>query len=184
MKTTIRLVACGIILLAFATQQLPLAQQPTSSPAPQASPGPHRAWRNLCAECGSLSQHLPAFAGSHDFDSQRDDHDGRRPTIANGSVLLRDGKIAAVGTNRDRAADALVIDGTGKYVTPGLIDVHSHIGDYPAPGVDANSDGNEATNPVTANVWAEHSVWPQDPQIPRALAGGLTTMQVLPAQRT
>ena len=58
--------------------------------------------------------------------------------------------------------------------------MHSHIGVYPAPEVDANSDGNELTNPVTANVWAEHSVWPQDPQIPRALAGGLTTMQVLP----
>jgi imidazolonepropionase-like amidohydrolase len=95
-------------------------------------------------------------------------------------VLLRDGKIAAVGTSVNAPADALVIDGTGKYVTPGLIDVHSHIGDYPAPGVDANSDGNEATSPVTANVWAEHSVWPQDPQIPRALAERLTTMQVLP----
>src|SRR5262249_59466086 len=97
-----------------------------------------------------------------------------------GSVLMRDGKIAAVGTSVESPADALIIDGTGKYLTPGLIDVHSHIGDYPAPGVDANSDGNEATNPVTANVWAEHSVWPQDPQIPRALAGGLTTMQILP----
>ena len=42
------------------------------------------------------------------------------------------------------------------------------------------SDGNEATNPVTAHVWAEHSVWPQDPQFPRDLAGGVTTMQVLP----
>ncbi len=88
------------------------------------------------------------------------------PSILNGSVLLRDGKIAA--------------DGTGKYVTPGIIDVHSHVGVYPAPGVEANSDGNEATNPVTANVWAEHSVWPQDPQLPRVLAGGVTTMQVLP----
>src|SRR5947207_11140184 len=102
------------------------------------------------------------------------------PSIKNGSVLLRDGKIVAVGASVNAPADALVIDGTGKYVTPGIIDVHSHIGVYPAPGVDANSDGNEATNPVTANVWAEHSVWPQDPQLPRALAGGLTTMQVLP----
>src|SRR5882724_8144177 len=102
------------------------------------------------------------------------------PSIPNGSVLLRNGKIAAVGVSIAAPADALVIDATGKYVTPGIIDVHSHIGVYPAPEVDANSDGNELTNPVTANVWAEHSVWPQDPQIPRALAGGLTTMQVLP----
>jgi imidazolonepropionase-like amidohydrolase len=76
--------------------------------------------------------------------------------------------------------DAVVIDGAGKYVTPGIIDVHSHLGVYPAPGVPSLSDGNEATNPVTAHVWAEHSVWPQDPQFPRNLAGGVTTLQVLP----
>src|SRR6266705_1951234 len=45
---------------------------------------------------------------------------------------------------------------------------------------DAESDGNEATNPVTAEVWAEHSFWPQDPQIPLAIAGGITTIQALP----
>jgi imidazolonepropionase-like amidohydrolase len=58
--------------------------------------------------------------------------------------------------------------------------VHSHLGVYSAPGVEAASDGNEATRPVTAYVWAEHSVWPQDPQFPRNLAGGVTTLQVLP----
>ena len=102
------------------------------------------------------------------------------PRIANGAVLLRDGKIAAVGSSVEAPADAIVIDGTGKFVTPGLIDTHSHMGVYAAPGVQANSDGNEATSPVTANVWAEHSVWPQDPQFPRALAGGITTAQILP----
>jgi imidazolonepropionase-like amidohydrolase len=51
---------------------------------------------------------------------------------------------------------------------------------YPAPGTAAHSDGNELTNPVTAYVWAEHSVWPQDPQFPRALAAGVTALQVLP----
>jgi imidazolonepropionase-like amidohydrolase len=102
------------------------------------------------------------------------------PTITNGSVLLRDGKIAAVGASVAAPSDAVVIDAGGKYVTPGLIDTHSHLGVYSAPGVSGNSDGNEATNPVTANVWAEHSVWPQDPQFPRNLAGGVTTLQVLP----
>ena len=102
------------------------------------------------------------------------------PRIENGSVLLRDGKIAAVGPSVDAPTDAVVIDGTGKYLTPGIIDTHSHMGVYAAPGVQAHSDGNEATNPVTANVWAEHSVWPQDPQFPRALAGGITTAQILP----
>jgi imidazolonepropionase-like amidohydrolase len=102
------------------------------------------------------------------------------PAIRGGSILLRDGKVVAVGQTVDAPADAIVVDGTGKYVSPGIIDVHSHLGVYSAPGVDALSDGNEATNPVTAYVWAEHSVWPQDPQFPRVLAGGVTTLQVLP----
>jgi imidazolonepropionase-like amidohydrolase len=80
----------------------------------------------------------------------------------------------------DAPADAVVIDGRGRWLTPGVVDNHSHLGVYPAPGGQALSDGNEATNPVTAHVWAEHSVWPQDPQFPRNLAGGVTTLQVLP----
>jgi len=102
------------------------------------------------------------------------------PMIRNGAILLQNGKIAAVGATVDAPADALVIDGGGKYVTPGIIDDHSHLGVYAAPGGNALSDGNEATNPTTPQVWAEHSVWPQDPQFPRNLAGGVTTLQVLP----
>jgi imidazolonepropionase-like amidohydrolase len=101
--------------------------------------------------------------------------------IPNGSILLKDGRIVAVGAKVDAPpSDAVVVDGTGRYVTPGLIDDHSHLGVYAAPGTDAESDGNEATNPVTAEVWAEHSFWPQDPQIPLAIAGGITTIQALP----
>src|SRR6184192_3983791 len=100
--------------------------------------------------------------------------------IPNGSILFKDGRIVAVGEKVDAPADAAVVDGAGKYVTPGLIDDHSHLGVYAAPGTEAESDGNEATNPVTAEVWAEHSFWPQDPQIPLAIAGGITTIQALP----
>jgi imidazolonepropionase-like amidohydrolase len=102
------------------------------------------------------------------------------PTMQNASILLQNGKIVSVGTSVTAPADAVVIDGTGKYVTPGIIDVHSHLGVYAAPGGGGLNDGNEATNPNTANVWAEHSVWPQDPQFPRILAGGVTTVQILP----
>ena len=102
------------------------------------------------------------------------------PLIRGGAILLENGKIAAVGATVNAPANALVIDGGGKYVTPGIIDDHSHLGVYAAPGGNALSDGNEATNPATPQVWAEHSVWPQDPQFPRNLAGGVTTLQVLP----
>jgi imidazolonepropionase-like amidohydrolase len=102
------------------------------------------------------------------------------PSIRAGAVYVRDGKIVAVGTSVSAPADVEVIDGAGKYLTPGIIDDHSHLGVYPAPGGDALADGNEATNPVRPDVWAEHSVWPQDPQFPRNLAGGVTTLQVLP----
>ncbi|TZG28766.1 amidohydrolase [Sphingomonas montanisoli] len=109
-------------------------------------------------------------------------YDGEGSRIDNGTVLFADGKVTAVG-GADLAipAGSTVIDGKGKWVTPGVIDIHSHLGDYPSPGVQALSDGNEATGPVTADVWAEHSVWPQDPGFSRALAnGGVTTLQILP----
>lgn len=96
------------------------------------------------------------------------------------SVLFQDGRIVAVGANIEAPAGAQVVDGTGRWVTPGFIDTHSHIGVYAAPGTSAESDGNEAVNPNTAEVWAEHSIWPQDPQIPLAIAGGVTVAQVLP----
>lgn len=102
------------------------------------------------------------------------------PTIQNGSVLMQDGRIAAVGTNIGAPPDALIIDATGKYVTPGVIDTHSHNGAYPSPGIESQSDGNEATNPNTAQVWVEHSVWTQDPNFALALAGGITSLQILP----
>jgi imidazolonepropionase-like amidohydrolase len=100
--------------------------------------------------------------------------------IPNGQVLMVDGKIAAVGATVNAPADATVIDATGRFVTPGVIDTHSHLGVYASPGVQAHSDGNEATQPNTAEVWAEHAVWPQDPGFTRALEGGVTTMQILP----
>jgi len=105
--------------------------------------------------------------------------DGNGNKFQNFDVHFSDGKIQAIGL-RLVADGAQEIDGTGKFVTPGIIDNHSHMGVYPAPSVRTSSDGNEATNPVTSEVWAEHSVWTQDPQYKLALAGGITTFHVLP----
>ena len=105
--------------------------------------------------------------------------DGNGNKFQNYDVHFADGKIKEIG--RDLIVGEIIeIDGTGKFVTPGIIDNHSHMGVYPAPGVRTSSDGNEATSPVTAEVWAEHSVWVQDPQYKLALAGGITTFHVLP----
>src|SRR6476646_3014658 len=105
---------------------------------------------------------------------------GTGTRLDDADVLLADGKVVAVGQNLDAPADAQRVEATGKWVTPGLIDVHSHLGVYASPAVSAQSDGNEATAPTTPNVWSEHSIWPQDPGFMTALAGGSTTLQILP----
>jgi imidazolonepropionase-like amidohydrolase len=105
---------------------------------------------------------------------------GTGARIEKGSLLMMEGRITQVGGDIELPDGARVIDAEDRWVTPGLIDVHSHLGVYPSPGVNAHSDGNEATAPVTAEVWAEHSVWPQDPGFSRALAGGVTALQTLP----
>jgi imidazolonepropionase-like amidohydrolase len=108
--------------------------------------------------------------------------DGEGRQVNDGTLVFGDGQIVAIGgPELASPAGAVEIDGTGKYVTPGIIDVHSHLGDYPSPGTQSLSDGNEATAPARPEVWAEHSVWPQDPGFSRALMnGGVTTLQILP----
>lgn len=106
-------------------------------------------------------------------------YDGKGGRIDGGAIRFEGGKVTAVGPAVPTEG-ATVIDGRGKWVTPGIIDVHSHLGNYPSPGVAAHSDGNEVTGPVRSEVWALHAVWPQDPGFGRALAGGVTVLHVLP----
>lgn len=105
---------------------------------------------------------------------------GTGALVENGVVLVKDGKVEAVGAGLAVPAGYETVDGKGKWVTPGIIDAHSHLGVYPSPAVAAHSDGNEATDPVTAQVWAEHSIWPQDPGFNTARVGGVTTLLILP----
>lgn len=106
--------------------------------------------------------------------------DGLGGIIEGGDVLLIDGKIDSIGEDIAAPDGTTVIDARGKWVTPGIIDNHSHLGVYPSPSVGAHGDGNEISGPVTSEVWAEHGIWPQDPGFTRALAGGVTSMQILP----
>ena len=106
-------------------------------------------------------------------------YDGLGNEYSNFDVLFDNGIIEEIGKDIVDG-NATIIDAKGKWLTPGIIDIHSHMGVYPAPGVRTSSDGNEATSPITAEVWAEHSVWTQDPQFSLALKGGVTAFHVLP----
>jgi imidazolonepropionase-like amidohydrolase len=99
-----------------------------------------------------------------------------------GFVLIREGKIVSVGEGDGPMTQdgMLVIEARGKFVTPGIIDPHSHMGVYAVPETSAHNDGNELTDPITAGLRAEHSFWPEDAAIERAVAGGVTTIGVLP----
>ena len=106
-------------------------------------------------------------------------YDGLGGELFDYDLLIADGKIIEIGQSLDQSG-VKVIDASDKWITPGIIDIHSHMGVYSAPSVSTSSDGNEATAPVTAEVWAEHSVWTQDPQFALALKGGVTSFHVLP----
>ena len=93
-----------------------------------------------------------------------------RGTIQNGTIVLQNGKIAAIGTNVTVPAGAELVDGTGKFVSPGLIDCHSHI---------ANDDINEGGTSVSSMVGMSDVLNPSDINIYRDLAGGTTTANIL-----
>ena len=100
--------------------------------------------------------------------------------VEKATVLVKDGKIAAVGTDVEIGEGVKKIDGSGKFLMPGIIDSHSHMGVYPWPGARAHGDGNEATHPYTPRVLAEDSFRVQDPALAYARAGGVTSIMVLP----
>ena len=91
--------------------------------------------------------------------------------IKNGSIYIKDGKIAAVGETVNAPSSATVIDAGGKYLTPGIVDSHSHIA--------LDDDVNEATSPVTPHMMMKDAFDYQDKAIYRALAGGVTTSLLL-----
>jgi imidazolonepropionase-like amidohydrolase len=157
------LIACSNVEKPKPTAAVPAAKPAAKTPAPFAST-------------------YKPYPGSPTVIRNATIYDGEGGKLENGVVFFSGGKITSVGGADTPIPDgAVIIDGTGKYVSPGIIDIHSHLGDYPTPSVAAHDDGNEATSPTTPEVWAEHSVWPQDPGFSRALAnGGVTSLQILP----
>lgn len=155
------------LAMAFALCAAPVQAKKSKAPAEAPKPAPYASTYRPIASPPVLLRNATVLTGT-----------GER--LDNADVLMQDGKIQAVGKGLAAPQGALSVDATGKWITPGIIDVHSHLGVYASPGIDATSDGNEATNAVTANVWAEHSVWPQDAGFAKALAGGVTSLQILP----
>ena len=158
---SIPMAGLGLALLCFA------ASASAATPTSRFTQDPYPSTYRPVASGPVLIEHATVLTGTGE---RLDDAD----------VLLENGKVTAVGRGLNAPGDATRVDARGKWVTPGIIDVHSHLGVYPSPGVRAHGDGNEATAPVTANVWAEHSIWAQDPGFHTALAGGVTSLQILP----
>lgn len=103
--------------------------------------------------------------------------------IENGTILIRDGKIAALGEEIDLPAETVLLDMKGAWVMPGLIDAHTHISNFPEPrqrGADGIYDGNEMSSPTTPQVRALDALNPFDPAIEKVRNAGFTTCCTLP----
>src|SRR5262249_25114741 len=102
--------------------------------------------------------------------------------IEQGVLVVHKGKVSAVGPAADTPVPdgATVIDLAGKVIIPGLVDTHSHIGLWARPHVPANSDGNEGSGPVHSGLRALDAIQPDDPGIRMAVAGGVTTANIMP----
>lgn len=140
------------------------------APAPALLPNPYPSTYQPLPRKDTLFQHATIL-------------DGAGGKIEDGSLLVRDGKIAAIGTGLVAPPGVVLIDAHHRWLTPGIVDIHSHLGDFPAPLTLQDlkvSDVNESTNPNSAQVWALHSIRVQDPQFARTRAGGVTTLEILP----
>lgn len=109
--------------------------------------------------------------------------DGQGARLDGYDVLVEQGRIVALGPDLPRSPGQRVIDGRGAWLTPGIIDVHTHLGTFPQPlehGSSAFADVAETSRPDTPDIWIEHAVRAADPAFSHALAAGVTALQVLP----
>jgi imidazolonepropionase-like amidohydrolase len=104
------------------------------------------------------------------------------PPIDHAVLVVAGGKIVAVGKQGDVAipVGAVVTDLPDAVIIPGLVDTHSHIGLWSRPSVSANVDGNESTGPIQPSLRAIDAINADDPGIKMAVAGGVTTANIMP----
>ena len=103
------------------------------------------------------------------------------PVYDKGTILFDEGKIIAVGEQVEIPEGTEVIDAEGGIVTPGLIDIHTHIGVFPGLNImPGTSDGNEMSNPITPEVRAMDAINPDDISIEKTRKAGFTTVYTLP----
>jgi imidazolonepropionase-like amidohydrolase len=100
--------------------------------------------------------------------------------IEGGTLLVEDGKFAAVGRDVALPEGAEILDAAGRHVYPGLVDAHTHHGVYAEVTGPEGADGNEMTDPVTPQVRALDGLNWFDPGFDEAVANGVTTVQALP----
>jgi len=98
------------------------------------------------------------------------------PPLDPGTVLIADGRIVAVGEHLDIPAEAEIIDATGQWVTPGLIDAHCHVSVFGEPSGPEYWDGNEISDPVTPHLRALDAIHPEDMAFSEIRAAGVTTV--------
>jgi len=97
-----------------------------------------------------------------------------------GTILIRDGKILEVGENISIPSEASVFDVQGKYVLPGFIDAHTHVGIAEEIYQIEGDDTNETTDPLTPQLRALDAINPNDLGFKDALLGGVTTVMITP----
>src|SRR5947207_2088468 len=104
-------------------------------------------------------------------------HTAAGASIEKGVLVVDRGKLVAVGSEGkvDVPKGARTVDLSGRVVIPGMVDTHSHVGIWPRPHVPAHNDGNEGSGPVQAGLRAVDALFPDDPGVRMALAGGITT---------
>jgi imidazolonepropionase-like amidohydrolase len=155
-------------------------------------------WRFGCALGVLVALHFGFAQTSTSHDSANTPNSGMKPEaiyvrgakiypvsggpIEHGVLIVRGGKIEAVGPESALSVPktAHVIDGKGKVIIPGIVDSHSHIGGSSRPAVPANADINEGTGPIQPGLRVMDAIYPADPGIRMALAGGITTANIMP----